>query len=208
MSGDRGKTWWKSIEEPDGITPPAGVGRREFLRLVGFSVGATALFGCAPGVEHGVIPYLVRPEEITPGRAYWYASVCGACPAGCGILAKARDGRPIKLEGNPKHPLSGGGLCAIGQASVLSLYDSHRRRKPLRQGAEATWAQVDREITGKLESLRAATGRVRFLTDSVTGPAERDRIAAVLSRFENGRHVTYDPISVSATRRPRALLSI
>ncbi len=198
MSNDRGKTWWKSIEERDGITPPAGVGRREFLRLVGFSVGATALFGCAPGAEHGVIPYLVRPEEITPGRAYWYASVCGACPAGCGILAKARDGRPIKLEGNPNHPLSGGGLCAIGQASVLSLYDSHRLRKPLRQGAETAWAEVDREVTGKLESLRTSGGGVRFLTDSGTGPAERDRTAAFLSRFENGRHVTYDPVSASA----------
>jgi molybdopterin-containing oxidoreductase family iron-sulfur binding subunit len=167
-------------------------------RLVGFSVGATALFGCSPGVEHGVIPYLVRPEEVTPGRAYWYASVCGACPAGCGILAKARDGRPIKLEGIPEHPLSGGGLCAIGQASVLSLYDSHRLRKPLRQGAAASWAEVDRDISGKLESIRAAGGRVRFLTDSTTGPAERDRIAAFLSRFEDGRHVTHDPVSFSA----------
>ena len=144
------------------------------------------------------MPFLVRPEEVTPGKAYWYASVCGGCAAGCGILAKGRDGRPIKLEGNPEHPLSGGGLCAIGQASVVGLYDARRLRNPLRDGQGARWAEVDREIGNTLASLRSSGGSVRFLTDSVTGPAEREAIASFLSRFQNGRHVTYDPISTSA----------
>jgi len=168
------------------------------MQLAGFAVGGTAVLGCSRGVEHGVMPYLIRPEEVTPGRAYWYASVCGACPAGCGILAKDRDGRPIKLEGNPDHPLSAGGLCAAGQASVLGLYDSHRLRNPLRDGTAATWEEVDREIADSLRSLRASGGRVRFLTDSGVGPAERESIAAFLSGFADGRHVTYDPLSVSA----------
>jgi len=191
MSRDDKKNHRRSPEEP-------GVGRREFMRLAGFTVGATAVLGCSRGVEHGVMPYLIRPEEVTPGRPYWYASVCGACPAGCGILAKNRDGRPIKLEGNPDHPLSAGGLCAMGQGSVLGLYDSQRLRNPLRDGQASTWSQVDQEMKDTLASLRASGGRVRFLTDSGTGPAERARIAAFLSRFPDGRHVTYDPISVSA----------
>jgi len=165
-------------------------GRREFMRMAGFAVGATALMGCSRGVEHGVVPFLVRPEEVTPGKAYWYASVCGGCAAGCGLLAKGRDGRPIKLEGNPEHPLSGGGLCAIGQAGVVGLYDARRLHHPLRDGQRATWAEVDREIGDTLASLRSSGGSVRFLTDSVSGPAEREAIAAFLSRFQNGRHVT------------------
>jgi len=193
MSRDHKKNYGPSADEPD-----RGLGRREFMRLAGFAVGSTTLFGCSRGVDHGAMPYLVRPEEVTPGKAYWYATVCGACAAGCGILTKNRDGRPIKLEGNPDHPLSAGGLCAIGQASVLELYDSHRLRNPLRGSAATTWAEVDRTIGDELASIQDSGGRVRFLTDSVTGPAERESIARFLSRFENGRHVTYDPISVSA----------
>jgi Fe-S-cluster-containing dehydrogenase component/anaerobic selenocysteine-containing dehydrogenase len=176
----------------------SGFARRDFMRMLGFSVGATALAGCTAGREHGVMPYLIRPEEVTPGKPYWYASVCGACPAGCGILVKARDGRPIKLEGNPEHPISRGGLCAVGQASVLGLYDSKRLRNPLVSGQPAAWSQVDQEIRDSLESIQATGGRVRFLTDSVTGPAERRSIQGFLSRFGDSRHVTYDPISVSA----------
>jgi len=204
------KTYWQSLEArdrsvgdvtswPDAGETPVSVDRREFLRLAGFAIGATTVVGCSRGVDHGVIPYLVRPEEVTPGKAYWYASVCGACAAGCGILSKGRDGRPIKLEGNPDHPVSSGGLCAIGQASVLGLYDTQRLRQPLRAGHPADWTEVDREIGGVLESIRTSgKGRVRILTDSVTGPVERDRIAAFLSRFADGRHVIYDPISASA----------
>ena len=145
-------------------------GRRDFLRLAGFTVAGTALTGCSRGLEHGVMPFLVRPEEVTPGKAYWYASVCGGCAAGCGILAKGRDGRPIKLEGNPENPLYGGGLCAVGQASVVGLYDARRLHRPLRDGQEANWADVDREIGASLETLRSSGSAVRFLTDSVTGP--------------------------------------
>ncbi len=187
MSGDSKKT-----------QGGAGVGRRQFLQVAGFSVGATALAGCGRAPEEGVMPYLVRPEEVTPGKPYWYASVCGACAAGCGVLVKDRDGRPIKLEGNGDHPLSQGGLCASGQASVLSLYDSLRLRDPLRGSEKSTWKDVDGEIGAVLSGLRRAGGRVRFLTDSVTGPAERDRIAAFLSGFSDGRLVTYDPLSASA----------
>jgi len=182
----------------DDRLPEAGVGRREFLQLAGFALGAAALTGCSRGLEHRAIPYLIRPEEITPGRSYWYASVCGACPAACGILTKNRDGRPIKLEGNPQHPVSRGGLCAVGQASLLALYDSQRLRNPLDNGQESTWQGVDRQVMQRLESIRAAGGGVRVLTDSTAGPAERGQIAAFLSGFGDGRHVTYDPLSMSA----------
>ena len=213
MSRDDKKRYWRSPEElarprsaaPAGDETPApmfeietSVDRRRFMQLAGFAVGGAALAGCSRGIEHGVMPYLVRPEEITPGKPYWYASVCGACPAGCGILAKARDGRPIKLEGNPEHPVSRGGLCAIGQASVLGLYDSRSLRTPLRGGQPSDWETVDGEIGHALDAIRARSGRVRFLTDSVTGPVELERIGAFLSRFDDGKHVTYDPISVSA----------
>lgn len=179
-------------------TAEDAVGRRDFLRLAGFTAGAVTLVGCSRGTERGVMPYLVRPEETTPGRAYEFATVCGGCPAACGVLVKCRDGRPLKLEGNPDHPLSRGGLCATGQASVLALYDSRRLRRPVRDGKPATWAEVDAEVARGLEAARARGGRVRVLTDSATGPAEREAIASFLSSFKEGRHVVYDPLSTSA----------
>ncbi len=190
----------------------ASVDRRSFLKMAGFTVGAATLYGCIRGKEREVVPYLVAPEEVVAGRAYWYASVCGACPAACGVLAKALDGRPIKLEGNPDHPLSAGGLCAVGQASVLSLYDSQRLRAPLQGGTKSDWGAVDNALAAALGPLaaggraapgraapgRAAPGRVRFLTDSTTGPTERATIEAFLARFPDGRLIIYDPISLSA----------
>ncbi len=172
--------------------------RRDFLRLAGFAVGATSLIGCSRGKEREVAPYLVAPEEVVPGRAYWYATVCGACPAGCGVLAKALDGRPVKLEGNPQHPLSAGGMCPIGQASVLSLYDSQRLLAPLRDGNASDWPSVDAELSAAFERLAQGSGRVRFLVDSTTGPTERKAIERFLARFSDARMVTYDPISLSA----------
>jgi molybdopterin-containing oxidoreductase family iron-sulfur binding subunit len=88
-------------------------------------------------VRHA-LPYLVPPEEITPGVAAHYASTCLACPAGCGLVATVRDGRPIKLEGHSEHPLSRGGLCALGQGDLRALYDAGRLRKPTLGGQKAT----------------------------------------------------------------------
>jgi molybdopterin-containing oxidoreductase family iron-sulfur binding subunit len=174
MTRDRRKRYWQAPE------------KRARGRSLPVLAGEDRLATEPDAAERGV------------GRAYWYASVCGACAAGCGILAKGRDGRPIKLEGTPEHPLSRGGLCAVGQASVLSLYDSKRLRQPLSGREAASWPEVDQAIDETLASLRASGGRVRVLTDSVTGPAEEEQIAAFLSQFQDGRHVIYDPISSSA----------
>src|SRR5262245_62046705 len=89
--------------------------RRSFLKLAGFAFAGAAFAGCSRSPEQKAIPYLNQPEEVIPGRTYGYATTCGGCEAACGILTRNVDGRPIKLEGNPQHPLSRGGLCAAGQ---------------------------------------------------------------------------------------------
>jgi molybdopterin-containing oxidoreductase family iron-sulfur binding subunit len=144
------------------------------------------------------IPYLIQPEEITPGRALFYTSTCGGCNAGCGLLVKNRDGRPIKLEGNPDHLLSRGGLCAVGQASLLGLYDSLRLKQPLKDGKPATWEEVDRAILAQLESFRRDGSAVRWLTRTTTSPTTRAVIESFLKSFPNARQVVYDPLSNSA----------
>ncbi|MBI4461157.1 MAG: 4Fe-4S dicluster domain-containing protein [Acidobacteria bacterium] len=214
MAGRDSHRYGKSLEEPNnGQESAAGTGdefpeaaefalgqivRRDFLKAAGFTFLSAALTGCQRAPIEKAIPYLVKPEEITPGRPYFYASTCSGCSAGCGLLVKNRDGRPIKLEGNPEHPLSRGGLCAVGQASILGLYDSRRLLHPLREGKEASWEEVDRDITEKLGQIREEGGAVRFLSDSITSPTTLATLHAFLGRFRNARHIVFDPLSCSA----------
>lgn len=182
-----------------------GLDRRDFLKLAGFTLAGSALPGCQRGPVEKAIPYLVQPEEITPGVALWYASTCAGCSAGCGLLVKNRDGRPIKLEGNPLHPLSKGGLCAVGQACLLDLYDAHRYEGPRASDVSATWEDVDREIMAAFEALGERGGRIRVLTGTLTSPTARLRLQSFLDRFDDAVHVEYEPLSCSAIRDAHAI---
>jgi anaerobic selenocysteine-containing dehydrogenase len=118
----------------------ANVDRREFLKLVGAGgVGTGAGFMLAESIKHPVeylIPYPVPPEEFSAGIATWYNSVCGMCPAGCGISVRTREGRAKKIEGNPLHPVNQGRLCALGHAGLQVLYNPDRLTGPMIQNGE------------------------------------------------------------------------
>ena len=170
-----------------------GSTRRSFLRMAGFGVAAGTLTACTRGTVKYVVP---RPEGsggVVPGRAYWVATTCGGCEARCGVLAKCRDGRPIKLEGNPQHGLSRGGLCAVGQASLLDLYDGERFGGPRLDGAASTWEQVDARVSSALRG----GGKVRLLTRTIVSPSTRAWIER-LTKSDSVQHVEWDPRGPSA----------
>jgi anaerobic selenocysteine-containing dehydrogenase len=100
-------------------------------------VGAVTLAACQKVPVHKSIPYLIKPEEVTPGVANYYSSTY----EGQAILVKTREGRPIKVEGNPNDIFSKGGLSAQAQASVLDLYDVNRLKDPKLNGSEAGWSR-------------------------------------------------------------------
>jgi molybdopterin-containing oxidoreductase family iron-sulfur binding subunit len=177
---------------------PEGPSRRQFLKWAGFAFAGATLAGCQRAPVQYALPYLLPPENLIPGRSYDYASTCGGCSAGCGLLVKNRDGRPIKLEGNPEHPLSRGGLCAAGQASLLGLYDQQRLQHPMQGGQPADWPQVDKAIGQQLDTIRKQKGAVRFLTGPVLSPTTRVWIGQLLATFADGRQVVHDPRSCSA----------
>ncbi len=170
------------------------VDRRDFLKMAGFSLAAVTVTACQRPLVDKAIPYLTAPEEIVPGRAYYVASTCHGCPARCGILVKCRDGRPIKIEGNPDHPISRGGVCAVGQAMVLGLYDSLRLGGPMLNGKSSSWTSVDAFVAQKL----AAAKRVRVISSTIPSPATKLAIDEFLARFEDGKHIVYDVPSCSA----------
>ena len=110
------------ISDSGGLHGLTGISRRKFLALFAASA-AFAAAGCSDYRDKGaIVPYNKKPEEITPGVPNWYASTCTLCPNTCGILIKTREGRPIKVDGNPDHPISKGKICAKGQAGILNLY--------------------------------------------------------------------------------------
>ncbi|HKS76777.1 MAG TPA: Fe-S cluster-containing hydrogenase [Terriglobales bacterium] len=205
------KYYWKALEERDGgpeflkstatrlaENGPRQFRRRDFLKATGFTLGMAFATGCSRAPVQRAIPLLSEPEEMVPGRSLYYASTCAGCSAGCGLLAKVRDGRPIKLEGNPQHPISRGGLCATGQANILGLYDSQRLQHPLKEGKQVSWSDVDREIQTELANLRSDRGALRFLSGTITSPTTRATIQEFLKGFPDARHVVYDPLSNSA----------
>lgn len=190
-----------SLSREPGADPAGSVqlpSRRDILKLAGFAFAGATLGGCERvPVEYLMAPS-VQPEGLVAGRSYDYASTCGGCTAGCGLLVKVRDGRPIKLEGNPEHPLSRGGLCAAGQASLLGLYDQQRLQQPLIAGQPATWQDADEAIRTQLDEIRRHKGAVRFVTGSVTSPTTRELMQRFLDGFPDARHVVCDPGAGSA----------
>ncbi len=179
--------------------------RRDFLKLMGFSLGAAALASCTPIPERQAVPPLTLADGAPlPGVETWYATTCGGCGAGCGLLAKTRDGRPIKIEGNPSSPVSGGATCAVGQASVLSLYDDRRLKGPLLQGRPASWAEVDAWVAPRLEAISAQSAShgsgLALLTGTIHSPSSRKLIADFLARHPGSRHAVWEPVSLAATR--------
>ena len=173
----------------------SGVSRRHFLQATGFGFIGTMMLGCSAVNAEEALPYLEQPEGVVAGRSDLYATTCGGCAAGCGMLARSRDGRPVKLEGNPDHPVSRGGLCAVGQASLLGLYDSHRLRGPMVDGKPGDWASVDQAMNDRLGSLRSGRARVRYLSTPITSPNKRVRIDEFLATFADSRLVQTSPVS-------------
>lgn len=172
--------------------------RREFLTLMGSSI-AMATLSCARRPVRKIIPYVVRPEEVIPGVPTWYASTCQACSKGCGILAKNREGRPIKLEGNPDHPINQGRLCVKGQGSLLSLYDPDRLQAPvgLQDGKtiEVDWPGADSRIQVLLRQAMEKKSKVRVLTGAIYSPSTQRLIEEFLGAFSDGQHIQYEPLA-------------
>ena len=138
-----------------------GVSRRRFLKVLGVAGGGSiAATACGSSSPEKLIPYLIPVEDQIPGVATWYASTCRECPAGCGVHARVREGRAVKLEGNPTHPINRGKLCARGQAALQGLYNPDRVRGPMARNGAGTFEPISWEdaITRVGESLLVTAG--------------------------------------------------
>ncbi|NIJ46325.1 molybdopterin-containing oxidoreductase family iron-sulfur binding subunit [Wenyingzhuangia heitensis] len=215
------KKYWKSVEElnenssivasleqnefNEGQAPESFLGdketlesssttRRDFLKYVGFTTAAASLVACEGPVVKS-IPYVVKPEEITPGIANYYASTIADGFDFANVLVKTKEGRPIFILPNKE---AKGTTNARVNASVLSLYDSLRLQGPKIKGNTASWSDVNGKITAQLEEISKSGEKIVFLTGTLASPSTDALIAEFSKKYNNVSHVVYDAISESA----------
>ena len=172
--------------------------RRDFLKYMGFGLGAaTIAAGCEIPVRRA-IPYVVKPDTIVPGVANYYASSFVQGGDYVSILVKTREGRPIKIEGNSLSKVTNGGTSARAQASVLSLYDTLRIQEPGKVGgdkvAKMTWTDLDAAVKGKLNT----GSKVRIVSGTILSPTTKAAIADFTKKYPNTQVAMIDPVSSAA----------
>jgi len=170
--------------------------RRDFLKYVGFSTAAASIAACEGPVRKS-IPYVVKPEQIIPGIANYYATTIANGYDFASILIKTREGRPIKVENNKDAKINGNGNARI-QASVLSLYDSTRLQGPLANGEPVEWTALDTSVKNKLEALKESEKQIVLLTQTYASPSTSKLISEFKEVYGNVNHITYDAISEDA----------
>lgn len=168
--------------------------RRTLFKILGLTAAGSSLPGCEREV-HNLVPYLLPDKDIVPGVANWYASTCQECEAGCGTMVRVMEGRAKKIEGNPKHPVNEGKLCARGQAALQGLYNPDRLQGPLRREGQRGQGQF-RPITWEeglaewVEQLGTHTGKSAMVARPMSGT-----LASLLTTMMDslsGRLVMYE----------------
>ena len=216
---------WRGLEDLDGRTaslpdshnefppgaaeppvPPADlISRRRFLALTGATAALAATAACSRADRGTIVPYTRRPEDALPGEALAYASTFQEGLRAYPVLVKTREGRPIHVEGNDRHPAVLGKTSPRTIADVLRLYDPDRLRHPIVDGNAATWEAALARIAPALKGAAAARRQVLLLSGAVTSPTTRALLEEVKQKLPGLQHLQWEAASSGA--EARALLS-
>ena len=169
--------------------------RRDFLKMLGFSVTAAAIAASCEMPVRKSIPYTIKPEEIVPGMPNYYASAYIYGGNYNSVLVKTREGRPILVEGNNDSSISQGGVNPKTLGSLLSLYDNARIKTPLKAGQPISWEDADTAIGAKLEAV--GEGKIAILSTTVISPSTKKAIEKFTAKYPTTEWVQYDAISYS-----------
>lgn len=205
---DNKKTYWKGLEQlsndpefvknaerefpelPSTSNEDGSSSRRDFLKVMGFSLAAASLAACEAPIRKA-IPYVNKPVDINPSIPNYYASTFSSGGDYASIVVKTREGRPIKIDGNKLSPISNGKTNAIVEASVLSLYDKERLTGPYSGGQKSDWKTVDAQAKSGL----ASAGSVKIVTNTIISPSTLKAIQQLADANGNVEVITYDPLS-------------
>ena len=226
LAGQSGPQFWRSLEElgqsaefraclerefPAGASEwdeaeaSGGMGRRQFLTLMGASLALAGLSGCTPRSREKIVPYVDQPEQIIPGQPLYYATAMPLNGYGRGILVETQMGRPVKIEGNPAHPDSLGATDAVTQAAILGLWDPDRSRAPFVGDQLSTWNHFQSELLDVLTKMRATQGEgLAVLTEPTSSPTMGRQLDEFLVKFPHARSYEWSPRAKLRTNFPAA----
>jgi MoCo/4Fe-4S cofactor protein with predicted Tat translocation signal len=210
LDAARGREYWRGLEElanSEGFQallhrefPRQAsewndpVGRRKFLKLMGASLALAGLTGCWSQPAEQIVPYVRQPEGILLGRPLFFATAMPLGGVASGLLIESREGRPIKVEGNPDHPASLGATDMFAQASLLTLYDPDRAQTVTNIGEISSYPAFLGAIRPAVEAQRALRGAgLRILTETVTSPTLTRQLGALLTEMPAAKWHQYDP---------------
>ncbi len=217
LDGKSGKRYWKSLDEL--ADAPAfqelmqeefprqtsasewvdSVSRRGFLKVMGASFALAGLAGCTKQPDEPIFPYVKQPEDLVLGKPMYFATAhpfpTGAVP----VLVKSDAFRPIKVEGNPEHPMSKGKSDAYTQASLLDLYDPDRSQHPRYRGEQTEFAKFQQEFAAAVQATKTGDGVV-FLSETVTSPTLAAQWKQVQAKYPQAKFVQYEPANMDTSR--------
>jgi len=177
--------------------------RRTFLKIAGLgSISITS--ACSSQPDETLYSLVHAPDDMVTGQATWYASTCRECPAGCGVLAKNREGRIVKVEGNPLHPINKAKLCIRGQASVQAIYNPDRILTPMLKEAgkwhPVTFRQAEAILRGKSkQAAEKGYNRVRMITE-VVGDTLQALFTDALKKWKSEAPLVFEPLAYESLK--------
>ncbi len=212
LDGERGQQYWRSLEEiaetkefqamlhrefPAGASEWwDGLSRRSFLKMAAATLALAGLTACTKQPTREIFPYVKQPEGLVPGEPLFYATAMLLGGFATGVLAKSREGHPIKVDGNPEHPSSLGGSSVWMQTSILDLYDPDRSPGVTYEGDISTWALFLSDLNELLREQGPKKGAgLRFLTETVTSPTVAAQLEDLLKRFPGAQWHQYEPLT-------------
>src|SRR5437868_7255618 len=214
LDGKSGKRYWKSLDElaetpgfremlAEEFPRQAGfavnewvdsVSRRGFLKVMGASLALAGMAGCTKQPDEPIMPYVKQPEDLVLGKPMYFATAhpfpTGAIP----VMVKSDAFRPIKLEGNPDHPLSKGKSDTYTQATLLDLYDPDRSKDTRYRGAPSEWARFQEAFANAVKAISGGQG-VYFLSETVTSPTFAAQWKQVQQKYPQAKLIQWDPVN-------------
>jgi molybdopterin-containing oxidoreductase family iron-sulfur binding subunit len=207
-----GPEFWRSLEELAGKPEfkemmhrefPKGasewldaVSRRGFLKLMGSSLALAGMTACTRQPLEPIVPYVRQPEELVPGRPMFYATAFTLGGYATPLLVTSREFRPIKIEGNDRHPASQGGTDVYAQASLLDMYDPDRSQNVLYMGDISTWSTMVGALQGPLSAQKALGGAgIRVLSRNFSSPTMIDQMQQFQKAYPQAKWHFYEPVN-------------
>ncbi len=216
LDGQTGRRFWKNLDElaatkefndlmAEEFPRQAGsvfgqgelvdaVSRRGFLKVMGASLALAGLAGCTKQPDEEIYPYIRQPEDLVLGRPMFFATAhpfpTGAVP----VLVKSDAFRPIKIEGNPDHPMAKGKSDAMTQGTLLDLYDPDRSHGVFFRGQASDFGTFQEAFASAIKKTQGGQG-VYFLSETITSPTLAGQWKAVQAAYPNAKMVQWEPVN-------------